>query len=132
MYIQITKLIYLLPLPEDILIHILHLAGLIRLRNGKYMSQINRNFHIFKELTMIPSFVGRSEIQLFIKTQWLNKSFCDKIISLRSVYYYNELAREYDCSWYEYDKANAQQHIHTEDNYITYYGNNTTIEIIED
>jgi hypothetical protein len=132
MYLHITKLINLLPLPEDVLIHILHLAGFIRLRNGKYIPQINRNLLIFKELRMIPSFVGRSEIQLFIKTQWFRKSFCDKIITLKTVYYNNELTRDYECSWYEYDEANAQHHIKSEDHYITYYRDNTTIEIIED
>jgi len=132
MYFHITKLIYLLPLPEDVLLHILHLAGVIRLRNDKYMPQINRNFPIFKQLRMIPSFVGRSEIQLFIKTQWFRRSFCDKIITLKTLYYNNELIRDYECSWYEYDEANAQHHIKSEDHYITYYGNNTTIEIIED
>jgi hypothetical protein len=130
MYFQITKLIYLLPLPEDIVFHILHLVGVIRLRNGKYSTQINRNFPIFKQLRMLPSFVGKSQIQLYIKTQWFRKSFCDKIITLRSINYNNELTREYDCSWYEYDEANAQHHIKTEENYITYYGNNNSIEIL--
>jgi hypothetical protein len=119
MYFQITKLINLLPLPTDTILHILHLVGYIRLRNGKYMHQLNRNYTIFKHLKFIPCFRG-SEVKLFIQTKWFRKSFCDQIITLKMEYYNDELKRIYNCSWYEYDECNAQHHIVNVDHYITY------------
>jgi hypothetical protein len=119
MYFQITKLINLLPLPEDAILHILHLAGYIRLRNGKYMPQINRLNPIYKYLRMIPRFRS-SEVKLFIQTKWFRRSFCDQIITLKNVFYNDELKRVYDCSWYEYDECNAQHHLVYVDHYITY------------
>ena len=133
MYYQITKLVYLLNLPEDIILHILHLAGYIRLRNGVYMNQINRNCLIYKQITMIPWF-RNSTVQLFLETKWFRKSFCDKIITLKNVYNQNGvhddyLAREFDTSWYEYDESNAQHPVKYEDHFIT-YDIDTTIDVL--
>jgi len=135
MYLHITKLVNLLPLPEDTLFYILYLAGYVQLRNGKYIPQINKNFYIFKLLKQVPPFQN-GHVQLFIKTEWFRRSFCDKIITLRNrIYFENEeqpyhhngedqyqnqditnvLVRFYDSSWYEYDECNGQHHIKYEE-----------------
>jgi len=119
MYYQITKLINLLPLPEDAILHILHLAGFIRLRNGKFIPQLNRQYLIFRHLRLIPSF-RNCEVKLVIQTKWFRRSFCDQIITLKNVYYHGELKRIYDCSWYEYDECNGQHHLVYVDHYITF------------
>jgi hypothetical protein len=86
MYFHITKLVYLLNLPEEILINILHLVGCIKLRNGLYITQLNRNYKIFKQVEGIPRFINW-EVRLPVKTEWFRKSFCDKMIRLENIIY---------------------------------------------
>jgi hypothetical protein len=98
-------------LPSDISNIILELCGYHKLRNGKFISQLNKNDDIFKLLLNIP-LVKNSSIMLIIRTERMRNSWYDKIITIETETnedykddYSTELVyyRNYDCSWYDTD-----------------------------
>ena len=127
MYYQISKLVHLLNLPEDIILHILHLAGYIRLRNGVYMNQINRNFLIYKKLEGVPRFINWV-VRLPVKTAWFRKSFCDKMIIIGNIQYRDSTGmttgRQYKVSWFEYDYEGEMHNIASEENLLVLQNKN--------
>lgn len=134
MYYHITKLVYLLPLSEDVILHILNLAGYVRLRNGKYYSQLNRNYKIFRKVKELPRFQNW-KVHLPIKTAWFRKAFCDKIIILGNIYYCDNngptIGRSYKISWFEYD-YDGEMHDISSEKHLLVLQNQKVIVIYKD
>ena len=130
MYYHITKLVNLLKLPEDIIIYILHFSGFLKLRNGKYMNQINTNFSIYKKLEKVPRFINW-KVRLPVKTAWIRKSFCDKMIVLGNVNYSDQtiptIGRKYQVSWYEFDYEGEMHKISTEIKILVFQNRNVAV-----
>ena len=109
-------------LPKDIINYILVISGYHKLRNRKYITQLDKNTPIFKELSNLRAFDWC--VRLPVKSAWIWKYKTDnnkqervlheKIISLYSLKvpenYYDEeeemifsniVLNVYDCSLYE-------------------------------
>ena len=107
-------------LPQVLVDYILEIVGYHKCRNGKYIAQLDKTKDIFKQLIKIPLFEGWS-VRLYIRSELLAKTYCDKIISLYKISYLdidtNEtsriLTKVYDCSWYAYDESNGRHHVKT-------------------
>jgi len=120
-----SKLIALLP--QEIIDYILNIVGYHKLRNGKFITQLDKKKDIFKKLIKIPLFKS-CNVRLYVKTKFMHKTYCDKIITLYSFDYYSDnyddfgdiLIRSYDCSWYSYDECNASHKIETEEKKIIF------------
>ena len=113
------KLIILLP--PEIIDYLLIFVGYHKWRNGIHITQLYEINKTYDYLKKIPLF-NNYQVQLYVKTEWFNKSFCDKIITLNTNTDYNntKLRRIYDCSWYSYDNCNAMQLINNESVIITF------------
>jgi hypothetical protein len=117
-------------LPTDIQFIILELIGYHKLRNGKYITQLDKNEEIFNKLLNIPLVIA-SSIMLPIRTSWLRQSWCDKIIKIEThtldeeieIYYeYNQYyVRYYSVSWYEYDYDDSIHPIMNEASFMLDY-----------
>jgi len=114
-------------LPRDIIDYILIISGYHKFRNGKFIAQLDKTKDIYKLLIKIPLFKS-CNVKLYVKTKFLSKTYCDKIITLNIFTYYNDnyddygdiIIRSYDCSWYSYDECNARHKIKTEENKCIY------------
>jgi hypothetical protein len=117
MYCQITKLVNLLNLPQDIIFHILHLAGLVKLRNGKYFSQINKNYKIFRQIKELPMFQNGG-VRLQVKTDLL----FNKMILLANIQYRYKscitISRKYEIARFFLERDGEMHHIATDENLL--------------
>ena len=123
----------LIRLPTDIQFIILELIGYHKLRNGKYITQLDKNEEIFKKILNIPLVIN-SAIMLPIRVKWLRKTWCYKIIKIETetLYYdyneyneyneyYKDCVRYYSVKWYEYDYDDSIHPIINEESFILDY-----------
>jgi hypothetical protein len=107
MSIILTPKIY--NIPSDILNYILELAGYHKYRNGKYITQLNKNDIIFNLLYNIP-LVKDSRVDFTIKCE-RKRIWYDKVMVIgftEEMWYPDdfpyECYRYYQCNWYRVDK----------------------------
>jgi len=101
---KLIKKIFTL-LPDDIINYILLITGYHKIRNGKFMVQLDKNQHIFPLLQEI-SLIDRGQILLHIGTFYDEEDetkYRDKVITISSIgetnFFYH-----YTTSWYEHNK----------------------------
>ena len=90
-------------LPDDIMNYILLIAGYHKLRNGKFIVQLDKNNPIFLLLREIP-LIDRGQILLRIGTFYDEEDeskYRDKVIAINLCFGETGVFYHYTSSWYE-------------------------------